>query len=144
MTSTPKPNPNMFVLTGVTAAQIAALTKTVIASGSRMQQVAGIATKEQYEINGHNIQALASYEPATGDLTVTVQKKPFYVSINDIEKGIEKEMGEASAPLGEKYPDTSLPFTGKITDPPFPAPIPAGGPTPIVGGPAPLKPPPAK
>jgi len=79
---------SMFTLPGITRAQIENLSAKLMGSGALMTE----APVNQWLIQGHGVSAKAQYDPNTSVLTVTVNQKPFFVSIEHIEEGLKAQL----------------------------------------------------
>jgi len=82
-----------FALQSVSPAQLVALQAELRANGGMVTTL----SPNQYQIVGHGVTADAAYDPATKVLTVTVVSKPFYVSIEEIETGLQKALQPPAA-----------------------------------------------
>jgi hypothetical protein len=74
-----------FTLT-VTPAQLALLETKLQANGETLTTNA----PNKYTITGHHVNATAVYDPPSQVLTVTIVSKPFYISDNQIQQGLQK------------------------------------------------------
>ena len=90
-------NSNQIVYEKIPAEQVAKLVAELPNYGSTVQsQGTGI-----YAVIGHGVSATAVYDGST--LTITVTKKPFYVSMDMIQRGMDLALGiqptTAGAPI---------------------------------------------
>ncbi len=103
-----------FVFPDVTPAQVAALKSALKSNGSLLHSIPEDPSRMM--LSGHGVTAAAVYTPhappadvaagkpvaATGALTVTVNQKPFYVSMKRIEEGLRAELTLAADTAAEK------------------------------------------
>lgn len=122
-----------FVIGSVTQARIAALAKVINNSGGRVQAI----SRTEFEVQGHGVLAAASLNEETGDLTVEVKKKPFYVSLDRIQAQLKEELAKAP-PTSDPVPGPPVVLQQTLTElPPAPTVVPGPHANPPVEVPAP-------
>lgn len=86
-----------FTLSPVTQTQVDEIVTHLRGGGNSVgdQSTLGSPNKT-YSISGHGIDASAVYDPAKSELTVSIQHKPFFVSMDHIEQGIQAALAESS------------------------------------------------
>lgn len=95
--NTPK---NTFVIQNVNPPVLNKLIGELTANGTTTTKAPVIAGSdvETYSIKGHGVEAIASHNTKTNELSVTVNKKPFFVTVDHVETGLEEALNKASLP----------------------------------------------
>ena len=83
----------MFIVRLVTPEEIATIMQKLISEGNTVTQVEPAVS---FAFSGHGVQATAVFDPPTGNLTITIQHKPFYVTEAMIENGINDALKGAT------------------------------------------------
>jgi hypothetical protein len=77
-----------FEIPNVNEEQVAALLAKLKATGIG----AVLITKGKWQLVGHYINAVAEYKPISESVVVTVSKKPFYITMKQIQDGVEANL----------------------------------------------------
>jgi len=81
---------------GVSQEQVDSLTKEL--TNDKASVVANPSTPGTFDIVGHGVEALATYDSNSLVLTVVVKSKPFYITMDHIKNSISEKLTAAGGP----------------------------------------------
>jgi hypothetical protein len=88
--SRPDSNPNVLVFSGVTESHLTAFENSI----STHDTISGSgAPSDPYYIHDPNLTVSAIYDPAAGTLTVTIERKSWFLPISTIRSQIAAHLG---------------------------------------------------